>query len=313
MTKVKKINSRNHPLTLVKSMLGDDIFEDFKKNEVFKYNSNITTNINEMKIGLQIVPRTIMSFLLQVLPGIEKGQSKEIPLPFKEGTYLHVEKKDRDVYSGYIYCDGKKETTFKFMSIPGVGLTLMSTFELYDLDKLDSAKKYESDNFNVDKLQGLIDQKLSLYNMVCQVIDNKISQRDAIDSLIKERIAQALYTKSLSENKEESLELREDEMEHKKTYKPTKLKGFLDKKKKEREQKKDDVEIQKSENITCPNCASTLYDGGNKMTLCICYGESWNQDIKITKSESKVKLKFPKNIDKENVEMLLQVIRNKQK
>lgn len=85
-----------------------------------------------------------------------------------------------------------------------------------------------------------------------------------------------------------------------------KLKQYLEKKKKRQEE----AQIEKRETISCPDCGSDLYEGGNKMDLCICYGNDWGKKIKIIKNESNIKMKFPKTMDTENIEMLLKTLKN---
>jgi len=85
-----------------------------------------------------------------------------------------------------------------------------------------------------------------------------------------------------------------------------KLRDFL----KKSQKTKEEFLIKKTENICCPDCGFNLYDGGKSLTLCICYGEDWDKNIKIEKSENTIKMKFPKNIDPENIEMLLNTLKN---
>lgn len=84
-----------------------------------------------------------------------------------------------------------------------------------------------------------------------------------------------------------------------------KLENFLKKSKESKE-----AYIQKTEHINCPDCGTGLYEGGKNLTLCICYGEDWNKNIKIQKTENTIKMQFPKNMDVENVEMLLKTLKN---
>ena len=58
--------------------------------------------------------------------------------------------------------------------------------------------------------------------------------------------------------------------------------------------------------IECPDCGHALYKGGDKINLCLCYGEFFNKNIKIQKKEDGIiKLKFPKTFGVENIEMLI--------
>ena len=120
-----------------------DFVEKLQKAEMYKKVSGTTLDPMEMRIGLQIVPKTVMKFLTTFLHPIEIGGNKDISLDFVAGTgnRLQTTKHGPDVYSGEIYKDGKILAEFKYRSLPGVGIILMSTFELYDIEDLELAKK----------------------------------------------------------------------------------------------------------------------------------------------------------------------------
>lgn len=281
------------PDKLVKSMLGEDFFESLEKSDVYKMYNRSVTSLDEVSTGLKIVPRAVMSFLISSLSHLDAGDNKDLSLPFAPDCNMQVTKKDQDVFSGYIYSRGKKINEFNNRSIPGIGLVLMTTFELYDVEELKEAKEKEKESFNVSKLQEMIDERLRLHSLVSRVVDQKLAQRDAVEILVKEKLAQALAQKE------------EKEAEVKKV-KADKLKQYLERKK----QRQEEAQIEKAENIHCPDCGTSLYDGGKNLTLCICYGQDWNKDIKIQKSESNIKMKFPKSMDTENIEMLLKTLKN---
>jgi hypothetical protein len=281
------------PDKLIKSMLGEDFFESLEKSDVYKMYNRSVTSLDEVSTGLKIVPRAVMSFLISSLSHLDAGDNKNLELPFAPDCSMQVTKKDQDVFSGYIYSKGKKINEFSNRSIPGIGLVLMTTFELYDVEELKEAKEKEKESFNVSKLQEMIDERLRLHSLISRVVDQKIAQRDAVEILVKEKLAQALQQK---EEKEE--EIRQT--------KADKLKQYLERTK----QRQEEAQIEKRESIHCPDCGSDLYDGGKNLTLCICYGQDWNKDIKIQKSESNIKMKFPKSMDAENIEMLLKTLKN---
>jgi hypothetical protein len=281
------------PDKLIKSILGDDFFEVLEKNaDVYKMYSRTATGIDEMATGLRIVPRAIISFLISSLSDLQVNNGRDIELPFEPGCFIHVTKKDQDTYSGHIYTKGKKINEFNNRSLPGIGLVLMTTFELYDIENLKNSREEEKETFDVSKLQEVIDERLRLHLLVSRVVDQKIAQRDAVEILVKEKLAQALTYKE--EAKEES--------------KSSKLKSYLEHKKRQ-----DEAHIEKTESIYCPDCGDHLYKGGKSLTLCICYGEDWNKNIKIQKNEKNIKMKFPKSMDAENIEMLLQTLKQKNK
>lgn len=288
----------NKPDELVKTMLGKDFFEVLQKSDVYKMYNRNATSISEFSTGLKIVPRTVMSFLIQNLTNLTADENKNLELPFAPDCYMQVTKKDQDTFQGYIYSKGQKINEFKNRSIPGIGLVLMTTFELYDVEDLKNTKKEEEKTFDVSKLQQIIDDRLMLHSLISRVVDQKLSHRDAVEILVKEKIAQAFAAAKAEENQEKYL---------KKETKSEKLKNFLDKQKAKEVQR--EAEIEKRETIGCPDCGTSLYDGGKNLTLCICYGEDWNKNIKIKKTESNMKMKFPKSMDKENVEMLLNTLK----
>jgi hypothetical protein len=123
-----------------------------------------------------------------------------------------------------------------------------------------------------------------------------------MERMIKERLND--HIAEVNSDKEE--QMNEDEASTKKS----RLKEFLDNKEKRRQEP---IEIMDKGEITCPDCQGTLYKGEKYITLCLCYGEFHNKNIKIKKNnkDNSVKLAFPKKFDIDNVEMLLDAIRNK--
>lgn len=285
---------KKRPDSLIKNMLGEDFFEVLSKTDIYKISNRTVTGIDEMSTGLKIVPRAVMSFVISNLSHMQVDDNKDLELPFAPDCHLQVVKKDRDVFSGYIYSKGKKINEFTNRSIPGIGLVLMTTFELYDTEELKDSRKKEEEIFNVSKLQEIIDERLRLHSLVSQVVDQKLAQRDAVDILVKEKLSQALINNVPKPVYGQS------------ESKADKLKSFLANK----DRKIQEAMFEKTENIDCPDCGTNLYKGEKNLTLCICYGEDWNKDIKIKKNESNIQMKFPKSMDAENIQMLLQTLKH---
>jgi hypothetical protein len=127
-----------------------------------------------------------------------------------------------------------------------------------------------------------------MHSFVSAVIDQKLTERDAIKQLIAIKIA------------------KEPPKEGKTMEKPNKLKQFLE----NREKKKQShvVELDKSQKISCPDCGTVLHKSGDDhLKCCICYGDHMNKEIKIKKTENGVKLVFPKGFEEENIEMLKEI------
>lgn len=190
-----------NPDKLIKSILGEDFFEDLKKSVVFKMNNRSVTSLDEVSTGLKIVPRAVMSFLLSSLSHLQAGDNKDLELPFVQDCYMQVTKKDADVFSGYIYSKGKKINEFSERSIPGIGLVLMTTFEMYEVEDLKTAKQKEKESFDIEKLQEMIDERLRLHSLVNRIVDQKIAQKDAVEILVKEKLKQAISERTEEKKK----------------------------------------------------------------------------------------------------------------
>lgn len=310
---------------IAKKVLGEDIFEELKKAEIgsgiFKPDTRTALDPEEIKIALQIVPRAILSYLVANLKNLTKGNGIDLHLPFADAQ-MHVTKVSHDVYSGEIYERGQRKTEFKYRSLPGVGLILMSTFELYDMADFGSIREEKpEENNKFDQLQQIIDERLKLHSLIKEVVDQRISEREAIKQIINDRIAETFQY----EDEEEELQIEDDEPIHcddedvelveeseedimDSQCKKSKLKEFLENREKKRQEH---VELDKNEKISCPDCGSGLYKGENHFNLCLCYGEHYNKDIKIKKAEyGKYKFNFPKSFDIDNIEMLLEAIKS---
>lgn len=279
-------------IKLIAKTLGSDFISDLKECEI--------CGVDGTKIELQIVPRTVLAYLVLHLKGKEVGSVSDLDLPFAENTKLNVTKFSKDNYSGKLIQGDKEIAQFKYKTLAGLGLILMSSLELYDIDQLKVEKQPEEKG-----LQALIEEKLYLHALISDVIEKKLSQRDAIKQLVDAKLNQSVVEANEPKEAEEPEQTIEIEVPDKKS----KLRAFMEK----RESNKVRIidKLQKSE-IKCPDCKTTMYDGKDSIRLCICYGEHRNKEIKIQKGENdRIKLQFPKDIEIEGIDMLLDTIKNK--
>lgn len=58
--------------------LGNDFFEVLAKTELYKPNANVAIDIEDIRIGLKVVPRVVMSLLIRELSPMKMGESKEV-------------------------------------------------------------------------------------------------------------------------------------------------------------------------------------------------------------------------------------------
>jgi len=333
--------------------LGDSFFEDLKKSEVgpiLKEDANVAVFPHEMYVALQIVPRTVISLLVQHLKPLKPKDHIVIPWFLDNGTmhHINIDKISSDLYSGNITGEGRVLAKFQYRSLPAVGLVIMSTYELYD--KETNKQDLVNEDINYDKVQKLIDEKIRLQITIEEVVNRKLSEKEAMQRMIGEKINDYLRTAAqfkqidlsnnndnqdiaqedkselettTDENDEENNEEDNDQdssegdlsvkdidvdpnllEESKKSKKKSKLKEFLDKKKVKKNEKS--VNINKNKDLHCPDCKTKLYKSGDDhIKCCICFGQFFDKEIKFTKSENGVKLKFPAKFEIDNIEMLL--------
>ena len=294
---------------LLKSILDNEFLESLAKSaDLYKIGANSVLDPEEIRIGLKVVPRAVMAMLISELAPMEINSHKDIKLPFGKNAYMAANKNAADDFTGSVYSDNKLVYDFKNRSIPGLGIILLSTFELYDVDSLSESKKESVDHG--DKIQRMIDERMELHSLVSRVVEDKIAQREAIHKLMMNKLDEALKVASapsISPIPQKPLEM--DPKDIIKKEKPAKkelpLKKFLDRKKKPREYS---VEMSKSEKVNCPDCAQTIFGMGG-FSSCLCFGENMGSKIWIKKTEDGVSLKFSRNWTSDNIEMLLEILR----
>jgi hypothetical protein len=279
--------------------LGEDFLQSLEKFELWKPGTRTTIDHEEIKTALKIVPRAIMALLIAELAPMAIGENKEFMLPSGIGK-VKVTKHERDVYSGDIEENNKIIVDFKYRSIPGVGLVVMSAFELYDVENLHKEPEHPISEDITAKVQQLIDERLALHSLIGKVVDHKIAERDAVQQLVLAKL-----TEKMSAPPAEKAEV----ISALKKISP--LVGFLDQRK--QKIKKNEypvVQLSKGEHVNCPDCGHDIYNG-NVFSGCICFGDDMDKKVYITKAETGVKVRFGRGWDPENIEMLLEVLRSK--
>ena len=285
--------------------LGNDFLESLSKFELCKPGTRTTVDHEEIKTALMIVPRTIMALLIKELTPMTLGETKEISLPVNSGqSMVRLTKHERDVYSGEVFEDNKMIVDFKYRSIPGIGLVIMSAFELYDTEKLEEDQKQAPAEDITQKVQHMIDERIALHSLIGQVVDKKIQERDAIKQLLMAKISETLPAK------EEIVTHNEVVMNKSSAKKESPLKGFLDTRKTKPKPSEFAIEMAKGEHVNCPDCKKNIFDG-EMFSGCVCLGDDMDKKIHIKKTEDGMKIRFGRGWDVENIEMLLEVLRSK--
>ncbi len=116
---------------LVKSILGDQVFEALNKS-IVKLGTRSVVDIGELHAALNIAPKSIVAFLMKNIASMKVNEAKEINLPWDDKAFMLVNKKAQDVYMGHIAKNGQIEHEFDNCSIPQLSAHILSAFELYD-------------------------------------------------------------------------------------------------------------------------------------------------------------------------------------
>jgi ribosomal protein S27E len=300
-------------------ILDEDFLESLAKSaDLYKIGSNSVLDPEEIRIGLKVVPRAVMSLLINALTPMPLNSSIELQLPFGKSAYLSANKNAADDYTGSVYSDNKLVYDFKNRSIPGLGIILLSTFELYELEDLKDPIKPTEDG--EAKIQKLIDERMELHSLVTRVVDNRISEREALHKLMMTKLNEALKKecvdcgndpvvgRSIVEAPKKKLDFKPEDMAKKEETpkKGSPLKGFLERKKKPKEH---NVVMAKSEQVNCDSCGHTIFGENSGYSGCICMGENMNSKIWIRKCEDGIKVRFGKGWSTENIELLLETLR----
>ena len=333
------------------SILDDEFVTELAKSaDLYKIGSNSVLDPAEIRIGLKVVPRAVMSMLISELSIMEINSSKQIQLPFGRNAWISVNKNAADDYTGSVYDNNKLVYDFKNRSIPGLGIILLSTFELYNLEEL-SKPQHEPAPDADRQIQKLIDERMELHSLVAKVVENKLAEREAIHRLMMSKLTEALQEKrKISDQISEVTQIATDPRNTATEYGRGMANGLLvadsvandkydpkfieppktldikpsdvikkEPSKKElplkkfldrKKPKEYHVEIAKSETVDCESCGQTIF-GPNLFSCCICYGEDQHKKIWIKKSENGIIVKFSKSWNPENIEILLECLRRK--
>lgn len=353
-------------------VLGEDFMESLAKVELWKPGTRTTLDHEEIRTALQIVPRTVLTFLSQALSKMQIGDITETKIPLGNAIHdsrdatLHAQKLERDVFSGHLMENGKKIIEFQNRSMPGVGLVIMSAFELYDQENAMNTRAKTSEELPppqplpeaAEKIQKMIEEKMALRDLVEQVVEKKILQRDALQQLILRKITETLELhapKKEEKPKEEDLVDAKEDVEqlrvqlagcgvaghggnvddvkpgdygHSDSLEAVKrlqkenedlqkeivkekgskhLRAFLEQREKKLKKNEFKIDMKKGESFVCPDCGSKIFDESG-FSGCVCFGDSGK--VHLNKSEDgKHTIRFGNNWEKENMEMLLEILR----
>jgi len=299
----------------LRKTLGEDFDSSLQKFEIYKPGTRTVVDHEELRTALQIVPRTIMSLLIRELAPMAVGESKEIQLPVEKSAKLHVTKQEEDVYTGKIEEEDNNIATrrapisFQYRSIPGIGLIIMSAFELYDVDRLSENHPGVSGDMS-HSVQRMVEERMDLHALVNKVVDKKLMERDALQQLVLARLTHAMEHRppvAVQDPEPPKKEEAPKVVAHEIKMKGSPLKKFLEGHKGKKKQKEFHVEMMKGETVCCPDCGGNIFDGV-AFSGCVCLGDDRERKVYIKKTEDGIKVRFGRGWDQENIEMLLETL-----
>jgi hypothetical protein len=280
----------NKTVIAARKLFGTGFAGELSKSEVYKTDSRIAVSMDEVRIAMDLVPRAILLWLIKNLKGLKKGESKELKIPMVPKGVMNVTKHGPDDYSGDLVQDGDKEYDFEHRSLPGIGLVVLSTFELYE-EPEEPAEEDRREWADPDRLSRYVEEKLEASRLVDEVRESKKELREAQEELLRLKLANRLR---------EADAPKEDKKEDKRAD----LARFI------KEHKKDLVELalEADSTVRCPHCDSTLLEK-REFRGCCCLGEDMDSGLELVKSEAGVSLvRFSKGWEPENKERLIKIL-----
>lgn len=218
------------------------------KKSIIRLKTNSVADPEELYLPLLVVPRTILSWLIQNILPLKVGEYKDFKFPGQDDTVISVEKLDSDVYRGEFVRDAHVIHRFNHQTLPSISGHLMTVFELYDQLDVQAPKENQSGSMEMmaqimamnnimpkqqtadpiamktlDMLGKLIDvlvaDKISKDKLP---IDEKPSKAEDFITRLKDRLADK---KEEDKDLEEEAPMKKDEllMKPKKSYFKSKL------------------------------------------------------------------------------------------
>ena len=309
------------PISFVKAAIGDEGFEELRKNQIFRSSTNTAIKVEELDAALRIVPKALLSYLAQKLRPLSIGEEAIVEIPGQDGCYIRLTKQDSDVYIGQFIKGNQIVHNFKNSTIPNIGAHLVTYFEMYD-KIIEHEQTKESESID-QKIHRMIEEKLALRDMVSDVVDKKMQEKEAIQQMVMNRIASSLTIPkepivTIEVQKEENGGFELDKKEEGASMEPHKQKlhdmrsRLSEINKSKKGMSKSEVIVIKNQEAHCPDCSKKIFTESKGYHGCVCFGEDMKSKIYMAKTEDgKISLRFPKKWNPDNVKMFLDILNKK--
>lgn len=171
----------NNSKKLLKSIVGDQGYETLEK-AIFKRRTASVIDPLEYYLPLMVVPRTLLSWLVQTIKPMKIGEIKTAKFPGKDDITINFQKDDIDQFRGEFIQGGKVIHTFEKQSLPSVSAHLMTVGEEYESftdekpAKLKSGDEGYTEQFSNDlkeKLGQRDEPKMDMMSSIMSINDIK--------------------------------------------------------------------------------------------------------------------------------------------
>lgn len=188
---------------LLKMMIGNQGYETLEK-AIFKRGTSAVIDPLEYYLPLIVVPRTILSWLIQTVKPMKRGETKDVKFPGKENITIHFEKQDIDQYRAEFIQQGKIIHSFEKQSLPAASAHLMTVGEMYDsFGEEKSEEKKEApkldvvkDIMNINEIKPKIDSESIKWEMSHASVKELTS---VIGKLVDALVAKEISNKKIEE------------------------------------------------------------------------------------------------------------------
>jgi hypothetical protein len=293
---------------VVNSMFGEQFLEKLTKNAEIAIHKPLAAygiNGSEIAQSLNVIPRAVMSWLvLNILP-MKVGDSLNRPLdPIDPLVQFNVQKIDRDLYNGTLEKGGKEITRFKNRTLPGIGLVIMSTLELYKPEDLQNMPEQPAPV--AAACQHSINHEMLLRDSAKAGLFSQLTYEEILKLRIKTEIELARLKTEIEAMRNISAPVVPAEPV------AQKLRRFLENRDIEKSERTFEIILAKSENSSCADCGQPICVNG-KLIGCLCLGDQRNDKIFLKKTEKGTQIKFSKSWDIENIELMLDILKRRNK
>lgn len=192
---------------LLKHLVGNFGVEKLSK-AIQRKGSNNVVDPQELYLPLLVVPRAILSWLVQNIKPMAVNELKELEFPGKPDIKIQIHKLNTDVYRGEMIQGGKVIHFFDKQTLPSIGGHLMTVGELYDqICDLDE-KTPQSPSSVSDLVKEILKQSdFSIPKQAVTAVESRPELKALTDTIGK--LVDALVAKHTNSEKKE---IKKDEL-----------------------------------------------------------------------------------------------------